>query len=70
MRYTRAVDGSFTRASFPARQIATRKIVFIPDKPEVTLTFSDWRDDRTPGGPIGQKLVLNFIGICPYFEGE
>jgi hypothetical protein len=70
MRYTRLADGSFTRAKFPARQIATGKIVFIPDKPEVTLTFSDWKDDRTPGGAIGQKLVLNFIGICPYFDGE
>ena len=58
MRYTRLADGSFTRARFPARQIATGKIVFIPDKPEVTLTFSDWKDDRTPGGAIGQKLVL------------
>ena len=70
MRYTRAVDGSVTRAEVAMKQIATRKIVFIPEKPEVTITFSDWQDDQTPGDAIGQKQLLNCIGIYPYFDGK
>lgn len=42
------------------------------------LTVSDWRDDPStgsgqpsPGGPIGQELMYNFIEVKPYFmSGE
>ncbi len=30
------------------------------------LTVSDWQTDTTPGGPIGQQLMLGFIEIEPY----
>jgi len=33
------------------------------------ITLSDWQTPKTPGGPAGQQLILNFIEIEPYFEG-
>ena len=44
-------------------------MVFRPTTETATLTISDWADDQTPGGPIGQELMLNFVEIQPYFEG-
>jgi hypothetical protein len=32
-----------------------------------TLTISDWAKDGSPGGPIGQELMFNFIEVQPYF---
>ena len=32
------------------------------------LTVSDWKTDKSPGGPIGQELMFNFIQIQPYLE--
>ncbi len=32
-----------------------------------TLTLSDWSTDSTPGGPIGQETMFNFIEVQPYF---
>ena len=32
-----------------------------------TLTISDWASDSSPGGPIGQELMFNFIEVQPYF---
>ena len=42
-------------------------LVFKAEKPEVLLTFSDWADDKTPGAPIGQKIILNKVVVTPYF---
>jgi hypothetical protein len=49
-------------------QMRNHKIVFIPEKPEVTITFTDWEDDQTPGQPAAQKCVLNFVSLTPYFD--
>ena len=51
-------------------EIQTRKIVFRADKPEVTVTFSDWLSDTEPGGPIGGRRLLNFVSVTPHFERE
>jgi hypothetical protein len=32
-----------------------------------TLTMSDWASDSSPGGPIGEELMFNFIEVQPYF---
>lgn len=32
-----------------------------------TLTISDWATDSSPGGPVGQELMFNFIEVQPYF---
>ena len=51
-------------------EIQTRKIVFRADRPEVTVTFSDWLSDTEPGGPVGGRRLLNFISVTPRFEVE
>lgn len=33
-----------------------------------TLTITDWQDEDTPGGPIGQELIHNHIEVQPYFR--
>jgi len=30
------------------------------------LTFSDWANEKQPGGPIGQELMHNFVQVQPY----
>ena len=30
------------------------------------LTVTDWQDRQSPGGPIGQELMFNFVEIQPY----
>ncbi len=42
--------------------------VFRATAPTAMLTISDWADENNPGGPIGQELVFNFIGVKPYLE--
>lgn len=32
------------------------------------LTVKDWKNDKEPGGPLGQELMFNFIEIQPYLE--
>ena len=33
--------------------------------PNARLTISDWKDDKTPGGPIGQRLMCSFVEVQP-----
>ncbi|NOZ22390.1 MAG: hypothetical protein GXP25_15020, partial [Planctomycetes bacterium] len=36
--------------------------------PTARLTITDWKDDKTPGGPVGQELMVNWIEVQPYVE--
>lgn len=49
-------------------ELVTRKIVFRALKPEIKAVFSDWKSAIVPGGEIGAKLWLNFIGCKRYFD--
>ena len=51
-------------------EFVNHKVVFIAEKPEVKITFSDWQDDRTPGAEIGQKRIMNFVSLMPYFDEQ
>ena len=51
-------------------EIQTRKIIFTAKAAEVTVTFSDWKSDTEMGGSAGDKRVLNFIQVTPYFTEE
>jgi len=48
--------------------------VFKASGPTAMLTVSDWAEAPTatspgsPGGPIGQRMMHNFIQVQPYFE--
>jgi len=33
---------------------------------EARLTVSDWASNAEPGGPIGQRLAVNFVQVQPY----
>ena len=66
--FKKPADGSRRIRQRP--QICNHKLVFIPDKAEVTVTFSDWSDGKMPAEGIGRKRVLNFVSVCPYFDGE
>jgi len=48
--------------------ICNHKVVFIPKKSEVTITFHDWKNDKEPGEASGSKRILNFVNLTPYFE--
>jgi len=40
--------------------------IFRAESDTARLTLSDWSGKETPGGPIGQQLLLNFVQIQPY----
>lgn len=40
--------------------------VFRAKADSAVLTISDWTDLSTPGGPIGQELLYDFVQIQPY----
>ena len=45
-----------------------QRIVFRATSDKPVLIFSDWADDKHPGGPEGQELAVNFVRVLPYFE--
>ena len=47
---------------------AIRRIVFRAKKDKAVITFSDWKSATEPGGPAGQKRVVNWIGLNPYYQ--
>ena len=50
--------------------VCAHKIVFEARADEAELTFSDWRDGSSPGGRIGERLIMNNAGIRPYYKGK
>ena len=48
-------------------EVVTRKIVFRAKAPEVKFTLRDWKNDREPGAPVGDRRLVNFIGVSAYF---
>lgn len=45
----------------------TRRAVFTAEKPEVTVTFTDWAADDKPGDAIGKGTLLNWIHLHKYY---
>ena len=43
-------------------------IPFRAKSEEATLSISDWRDPKKPGGPAGQEIILNFVQVQPFDE--
>ena len=58
--------GSFKGKKAPWMNI--HRLVFRAKKPTAKLTISDWTDEATPGGPIGQEILYNFVEVEPYIE--
>ena len=61
--------GSYAKEDRKTNRWITYRVVFFRPKAEdAILTISDWATDENPGGPIGRKLIHNFIEIEPYLE--
>lgn len=45
-----------------------RRIVFRAKKDTARITFSDWKSATEPGGAPGERRLLNWISVNPYFE--
>ena len=63
---SRCCAGSFEGKEPP--WMSVHRLVFRAKKPTALLTISDWPDDATPGGPIGQEILYNFVEVQPYLE--
>ena len=47
------------------------RVVFRARTSEAEAVFSDWTEAHSPAVAVGQKTMLNYIGVYPYFyEGE
>ncbi|KKL58352.1 hypothetical protein LCGC14_2226220, partial [marine sediment metagenome] len=44
------------------------RLVFRAKGTTAKLTISDWTDETTPGGAIGQEILYNFVEVQPYIE--
>ena len=44
--------------------------LFRATEEKASIEISDWAAPHTPGGPIGQELLLNFIQVQPFFEAD
>ncbi|MAV37434.1 MAG: hypothetical protein CMJ59_18485 [Planctomycetaceae bacterium] len=42
-------------------------VLFRADGETARVTITDWTDEREPGGPIGQQLMLNYLQVHPYY---
>ncbi len=65
-----AVSGEKPDGTISRIEMVTRKIVFRAKKPEIKVTFSDWKSATEPGGPIGARRWLNFVNVNRYFAAE
>ena len=48
--------------------VTYHRVVFRAQTAGAKLTISDWKSNAEPGGPIGQRLMHNFIEVQPYLE--
>ena len=48
--------------------VTYHRVIFRATVSEAQLIVSDWKGDTNPGGPIGRRLMHNFVEIQPYLE--
>ena len=60
------VYGPFTREN--PLYVTYHRVVFRAKTAGAKLSISDWKSNDEPGGPIGQRLMHNFIEVQPYLE--
>lgn len=46
------------------------RVMFRATAPTATLAISDWASADKPGGPEGQELMVNYLQLEPWLEGE
>ena len=53
------------------RCVFPHRVVFRAKTSEAEVVFSDWKETGGPAVAPGQKTMLNYIGVYPYFhQGE
>ncbi len=65
------VDGQVRAGAFAGKKppwMNVHRLVFRALDTTAKLTISDWADATTPGGPIGQEILYNFVEVQPYIE--
>ena len=65
------VDSLSTAGAFKGKTppwMNVYRLVFRALDTTAKLTISDWIDDATPGGPVGQEILYNFVEVQPYIE--
>ena len=51
--------------------VFSHRAVFRAKSSEAEVVFTDWKDSGVPAVAIGQKTMLNYIGVYPYYyKGE
>lgn len=45
-------------------------LLFRAEAEQAELTISDWTDANSPGGPVGEPLIMNFVQVHPYFSSD
>ena len=69
----RSYDASWPPERFPSGRrpkgavTLSHKVVFTATAAETTVEFSDWTADG-PGGRVGERRLLNYVGMRPYFK--
>ena len=44
-------------------------VAFSVERETAELEITDWADGQDPGGPVGQRLFLDFLQVKPLFMG-
>ncbi len=65
---TRSITHAYDAIQKTPAALNYRWSVFRAKGTTARLTISDWADDNTPGGAIGQELIFNFIQVQPYLD--
>ena len=68
--HDRRANGNSRWGNQPVPICATHSAVFRAEREEVTLTLSDWAADDVRGGRVGQRRILNYVIVRPYYEEE
>ena len=66
--HDRRANGNSRWGNRPVAICATHSTVFRAEREEVELTLSDWASDTYREGRVGQRRILNYVIVRPYYE--
>jgi len=66
--HDRRANGNSRWGDKPVPVCATHSAVFRAERQEVTLTLSDWASETNRRGAVGQKRIVNYVIVRPYYE--
>lgn len=57
----------YFQGKYGVNRIFVNRVVFRATSPTATVEFSDWKTDAEPGVAAGQRTILNYVGVYPYY---